>query len=320
VSPTKPPDTLPVRADGIPPELRECPQWVCWAWEWRTDAKGQLKLTKPPLNPAGGYASTTDPSTWSTFERARDGYLVHRFGGIGFVLADDPYFGVDVDHVVTNGTVDPWAAEIVAAFGSYTEITPSGTGLRVFGRGRLPGDGHNKRFKDGRGLEVYHRARFLTLTGQHLPGTPATIIDAQVVLDALLAEYWPEPEPVGAPAAIRPTNLDDLELLRRAGNAANGGRFAELWAGNWEDAYGSHSEADLALAGMLCFWTGGDLVAVDRLFRQSGLMRRKWDEHHGAATYGQTTLTRALTGRTEFYRPPERRHEAMARVFEAVCA
>ena len=76
--------------------------------------------------------------------------------------------------------------------------------------------------------------------------------------------------------------------------AANGGKFAVLWEGD-TSGYDRHSEADMALCCLLSFWANGDASHVDALFRQSGLMRPKWDEVHYAdgATYGERTVERA---------------------------
>jgi hypothetical protein len=82
--------------------------------------------------------------------------------------------------------------------------------------------------------------------------------------------------------------------------------FEKLWAGDTSD-YASRSEADLALCSRLVFWTGGDPARVDKLFKQSGLYRPKWDERHfgDGRTYGQATIEKALEGAAEFYLPAD---------------
>ena len=90
------------------------------------------------------------------------------------------------------------------------------------------------------------------------------------------------------------------EVVKKALAASNGARFSRLWNGDTE-GYGSHSEADLALCGMLAFWTGGDAARIDTLFRQSGLYRKKWDRKD----YRNRTITEALSGKTEFYKAPK---------------
>src|SRR5262249_4774716 len=73
--------------------------------------------------------------------------------------------------------------------------------------------------------------------------------------------------------------------------------FSRLFdRGDWAGCgYGSPSEADLALASLLAFWTGGDAARVDRLFRASALSRPKWDEARGATTYGGKTIGTAIS-------------------------
>ena len=102
------------------------------------------------------------------------------------------------------------------------------------------------------------------------------------------------------PASV--ASITDDELIARAHAATNGSKFAALWSGDWS-AYGSHSEADAALAFMLAFWTQGDAVRMDRLFRVSGLHREKWDARRGSKTYGERTVDRAIASNTERYVP-----------------
>jgi len=101
-----------------------------------------------------------------------------------------------------------------------------------------------------------------------------------------------------------PADLSDDELLERATSAANGEKFRRLWNGDI-GGYDSHSEADMALCTLLAFWTGGDCGRMDRLFRESGLIREKWDElHYGdGRTYGEGTVERALQVTDERYGP-----------------
>ena len=101
--------------------------------------------------------------------------------------------------------------------------------------------------------------------------------------------------------------MTDEELIQKAKDAANGEKFERLWNGSTV-GYDSHSEADMALCSLLAFWTGGDAHRMDRLYRESGLMRDKWIEPHYAdgSTYGQKTIERAIEGTSEFYDPAGR--------------
>jgi hypothetical protein len=68
----------------------------------------------------------------------------------------------------------------------------------------------------------------------------------------------------------------------------------------------------MGLCFYLGFWTGGDPERMDRLFRDSGLMRGKWDSVHFAngATYGDVCIARTLLEVDDFYSPPEKPSES----------
>jgi putative DNA primase/helicase len=283
----------------IPLELRELPQWLVWRLLQRD---GDRKPTKVPFQPDGRPASSTNRATWTSYEKAARAN--GNFDGIGFVVsADDDLCGADLDDCIKRGKLHPDAAALVLQLNAYTEFSPSGNGVRIFVRGKHNGSRHATSDTPWGGkLEIYDRARFFTVTGNHMPGTPGTVEARQAELDELVARYLPERESAGfdhRPRVLE-VDLEDEELLERARQARNGARFDRLWRGETGE-YGSRSEADLALCGMLAFWTGGDPGRVDRLFRSSGLWRPKWDSRRGDGTYGTDTISKALRGKTEFW-------------------
>ena len=293
------PTTLPIQVQNIPPELQEFDQWAAWRWE-----KREGKWTKPPISPStGGYARNNDPNTWGSFEAALWRMRRDRLPGIGFVFhPDDLFAGIDLDDCMDpeTGKVEGWARSIIGALDSYAEVSPSGTGVKVFVRGKLP-PGRRRRGN----VEMYDTGRFFTTTGSRLAGAPSNIRDRQEELAALHRRIFGEPSTcsvgdrrnVGESAAFA---LSDAELIDRAKRAANGEKFARLWAGDTSDyANGGNegrSEADLALCSLLAFWAGPSEARVDELFRQSGLMRQKWER----ADYRTLTLAAALN-RDEFW-------------------
>ena len=308
------PSALQVRSEAIPADLRSHDQWVLWQAEERDG-----RWTKPLHQPDGTYASSTDSSTWSTFEEAKAAYQTGGFDGIGFVFsADDPFFGLDLDHVrdPKTGKIDPVALERVRAFASYTEISPSGTGLHVIGRGSLPGRRRKKGY-----TEIYDAGRYFTITGHLLAGSPTAVNDVAKLAD-LYAEIFPSDERHSAPATngSEPSvSLSDIDLIDKARGARNGDKFARLWSGDWEGAgYPSQSEADSALCFHLGWWSGRDAAATDRLFRQSGLFRAKWDSPRGESTYGQDTVAGAIALLSSGYNPerPSESPPEMATVAE----
>ena len=288
----------------IPAALRARPQWVLWHYEERGG-----KATKVPYSARNGRrASSTDKSTWATFEEALASSHDGNWDGVGFVFApDDPFAGVDLDKCCNpiTGEVKTWAREIVDALNSYTEVSPSGTGLKVFLKGNLPPGGRKRG-----DLEMYDRDRYFTVTGQHLEGTPLTIEERSQELAALHARIFGQPEPSRTDVTAKTgsaVDLSDDEILEKARTAKDGAKFKALMGGDWS-GYPSQSEADSALCCRLAFWYDRDEARIDRLFRQSGLYRPKWDERHfgDGRTYGQATIESALELTTETYtaRPP----------------
>ncbi len=298
----RPPLALPVEEGAIPDELRGRPQWVAWRWELRQD-----RWTKPPIDPhTGEYAAVDRPDTWASFGEARAAQSVHKLPGVGFVLTPgDPYAVLDYDHCrdAETGAIHLEAQHAIAQLDSYAEVTPSGAGVRVIVRGTLP-PGRRRRGD----VELYDQARYITVTGNHLDGTPAAIAERTDALARLHARVFALPATSAsnghaAPAATAGLLDDDAALLERARRAANGWKLDRLLRGDWQGSYPSQSEADAALCQMLAFWTGKDVARIDRLFRQSGLMRDKWDERHGEQTYGVLTITHAVERCAETYTP-----------------
>jgi putative DNA primase/helicase len=281
---------------AIPAELRALAQWVVWRYEHR-----DAKPTKVPCCPAmGARASSTDPTTWTTFEEAVEAWRQGGYVGVGFVFGKtNPYCGIDLDDCVDGaGEVSADAAQIVHRLNTYTEISPSGRGVKLFLRGKLPARGRRK----GK-VEMYDCGRFFTVTGRHLAGTPTTVEERQAELDALHAEMFGTPPPTSPLSTPEVSvGLDDDQLLEKARQAKNGAKFVALYDRGDIGAYGNDdSVADLALCGMLAFWSGSDPVRMDGLFRRSALMRPKWDEKRGDSTYGGITLAKALATTTEFF-------------------
>jgi len=295
---------------------------VCWRYDWRDD-----EWTKLPVDATTGRpASSTDAETWTSFANAlayhdRDGTDTD---GVGFVVHDeDLVAGLDLDDCrdPDAGELEDWAADVVDAVDTYAEVSPSGTGLRLFGFGFVP-EGGNRGDVDGADghVELYDSGRYLTVTGHKL--VDAADDSVNQVNDAIAdvhAEYIAEnatledavanggvetgtPDANPGDDAGDSVPFDDTDLVDRAKAAENGAKFTRLWNGD-TSGYPSQSEADLALCGLLAFWTGGDRDQMDRLFRRSGLMRAKWDEDRGDRTYGERTIAKALEGRTDYYDP-----------------
>jgi putative DNA primase/helicase len=142
-------------------DIRDLRQWLCWRVEERDG-----KPTKVPYSPATGKrADSTLPDTWSGYQEAVRACKDEGYGGIGFVFTpEDGLCGVDLDKCLDpkTGEIEPWAWTIIEELDSYTEVSPSGTGVHILVRGALP-KGRNRK---GR-FEAYDRSRYFTVTGKH---------------------------------------------------------------------------------------------------------------------------------------------------------
>src|ERR1035437_7689098 len=233
-----------------------------------------------------------------------------RLDGLGFRFAWDatvPFAFIDLDHCrdPQTGEIDPWALAIITQLKSYTEVSPSGRGLHILCRTQQPPEGGCRKGH----VEIYTRSRWATITGQHLAGTPLDLEDRTHELLALHQEVFgvaeaPAPLPPASSATTSP--LTDAELLHLAKTAANGRRFHELFSGPVPP--GDRSRLDFELNCKLMFWFGHDFERVDRMFRQSALMRPKWLR----ADYRIRTMRAAAAQITEQYSPTLKKEKTHA--------
>ena len=266
----------------VPPEMRELPQWVVH------------DKNKIPYNPQSQKrAKAGRPETWDTFKNAANS-IKAPYVGIRFELNGNGIIGIDIDHCIDSetGKATPFAQGIIDYLDSYTEYSPSGTGIHIFITGVIPSDG---RKRSDLGLEMYQSRRYLTVTGN--PYEKVKPLAARYEQASCLYEKYFYKESVSdketEPADEGDIWADDI-IIEKAGQAANGDQFTRLWLGKWEDNYPSQSEADLALCSLLAYWTGNDKNQMDRIFRHSGLIREKWDEKRGKQTYGEITIDTAI--------------------------
>lgn len=262
------------------------------------------KMDKLPCDWRTGRVVTAhDTANRTTFAEAAAAVAAGRGNGVGFVFtADDPFWFLDIDGALqADNTWSPLAAELCAALpGAAVEVSQSGKGLHIIGSGAIPPHGCKN---IPLGLELYHEARFVALTGQGAAGDVRT--DCSAAIAGLVARYFP----FGAKAAAGPDEWtsepvaewdgprDDDDLIRRA--LASGDRsaavafggdgvtFRDLWECNidalarkWPSDTGDEfdaSSADASLATHLAFWTGKNCERIRDLMYRSGLVRDKWE-------------------------------------------
>lgn len=261
--------------NNMPAPLKALRQWVVWKIE--TTETG--RPTKVPYNPdTFAAASSTDPSTWVSFERVQQALNSGGWDGVGFVLSDnDPYTFVDLDDpyaLEPDGTpkhADPQKIvqmqhEVFGRFaGTYAEFSPSGKGLHLICLGQAP-SGRRRH-----SVELYSTARFMTMTGNVYVNNPIT--EKQDAITWLYNEMGGAPQIVANVGEDFDREPDDV-VISKCLNAANGDKVRDLVNGNWQQYYTSQSEADFALIDIIAYYTKSRWQ-IARLFRMSALGQRE---------------------------------------------
>ena len=289
---------------NIPGKLKTTCSFCVWKFEKRNGQK-----TKMPFNPATGErAKINDLRTFSDFKNTLVTYAMGGYDGIGIAVGNG-IGAFDIDHCIReDGTLNDTADTVLSIFPTaYVEKSPSGKGLRGFFC--VPEDYVydktvyyiNNRSK---GLEVYMPGatnRFVTVTGDVY--RTGEIPNDETAMTTLLDTLMKRNKQVQQTHFQHHSYLDDEAVIAHANEASNSEKFKKLFAGDWEDLYGSQSDADMALLSILAFWCGCDEEQMDRIFRTSGLMRPKWDRKQAGSTYGAISIRNTVNTCASVYIP-----------------
>jgi primase-polymerase (primpol)-like protein len=314
----------------VPPSIKHEKRWICYRIEEQSGKPKKIPKA-PRFNTQYGSKSlfNVDPTSTdhvTTFYEARAFDYRSReelddagADGVGLTLTTtDDIVGVDLDdcYDVESGEIERWAYDIIRHLDSYTEVSPSGTGLHVLVRGEIDERYGNKHEV---GLEIYEADRYFTFTGDHLEQTPDRIhqrgdtvreIQRTVMSESVSSSEEAVPTDSSTlnqseshectapePAEFGP---EEEEIMKTASEADD--EFAPLFEeGSIREYDNDHSRADYALACKLAYWCRGDVQQMDAIFRESALMRPKWDEKRGSTTYGRYTLEKACRENSERY-------------------
>lgn len=300
--------------EAIPEELKQLKQWCCFRFEKRGE-----KVTKIPIDAHNGKSGkSNDESTWSDFKTALSGIEDFGLDGLGFYFKE-PYFGIDIDKVWTEieryrsgDTDDNIVSEFIGSMESYAEYSPSGTGIHILCKGKLPDGGRRKG-----NVEMYSSGRFFTVTG-NAASKYTEVTDGTEAIKNLHKKYIQKEKTtiIYHPSFESIIQLNEDEVVQAALNSKNGKRFEVFLNGGWEAFYSSQSEADMAFANDLAFWTGRDYSKMDSIFRNSSLMRDKWDEKRKNTTYGMDTLNKAITECSNIYQPKRQEEDFQLHVLD----
>jgi putative DNA primase/helicase len=279
-------ESLMVRAENIPQILKPCSQWVCWRYATREEGK---KPDKRPINPHTlGNAGPYWRNSWSTFPTAYATYLRHQglntsshLDGVGFFLtADDPYVAVDMDFSITPDGITDHAQEVIKGLESYSEVSPSGQGIRIMVASPTPiGNFKSKE------LEMYSHARYVTLTGNHVAGTPLEI--TKVDPNLLQSLRPPQvPATIPKPHESKPYTGSDDQLWEQIFRYDKlGAAHLRRFQGDLSLDHGDHSLAVIRLLNALARWSGGDAARMRSMMLMSPLANEKWLSKRGTGDY-----------------------------------
>lgn len=311
-------------------ELKQRKQWVNYILYPRSDGS----YSKPPIN---SYTlkngSSTDPEQWTDYQTAsmkvgktatfspKDApAYVAPVNGTGLVIVGN-LCGIDLDHVVKNGKIiAPFAEKLVQEFDTYTELSVSGTGLHLLmyaddltenisGKYHVDGDGRYK--KDGEFvLEVYayprrSGGRYLTVTEKVFRDRPmrsgigSMLRKVRNDYEEMKNERVETQYRSSSVGSLPPEEADE-KVLEKAYRSKKGDEIRRLYEGDTSVCNGDHSGADQAFINHLAYWTNGNRLQMDRIFRNSGLMRPKWNQKRGSGTYGSMTIDKALQRFTQW--------------------
>jgi hypothetical protein len=277
--------------ETVPLELKQLNNWVGWKLESRNN-----KLTKIPYSGTGIPASSTDATTWRSFDDVKK-IAPTKEKGIGFVFNGNGIVGIDIDHCISeNGEISNKFESVIKSFASYTEISPSGTGVHIFIRCSSP---PYKTGKKHGGIEIYSTERYFTVTGNALPEYPSQIKMVPVenvrnILEPFISQDKPERSVI---RSTQSNTLTDDEIIEIASHARNSSKFIDLMNGH---SCGDRSSDDMALANILAFYSS-DICQIERIMRMSGLVREKWNRRDYLVDY---TIEKAVGDCNTHYEKP----------------
>lgn len=302
----------------IPAYLQKHGRFCLWKYE-----QNKGRWTKVPYQPkAPQYgADSTDEADFTSLQAAMSARK--GFDGVGLGIFGD-IGAIDIDHCISDtGELSQLAQNVIATMNSYTEISPSGKGIRIIFRAagmKYDKDAYytnNQKARDPRqewpiqqGLEVYIAGvtnKYVTITGNAINAVEVEERSAEVkqILDRYMKK--PTQRTASAPAASVAISLSDRDLIETATRARNGAQFDRLYRSGDITGYPSHSEADQALFNLLAFYTAGDAARMIQLFKASALYR---PEKSGGDKYLERTAQKAIRDCTTYYSAPAQKVEA----------
>lgn len=350
---------------NIPYGIVSRQQWCCWRSEWNPSGKTELdengnkilvmlkdengnlvtdkdgnpipdgKWIKIPYSPKVSRdgkpyrAKSNDPKTWGSYEDCCRAIREYGHDGLGIMLGRG-VIGIDIDHIRNEkGELNELTKDIIGIGSTYTEYSPSRTGVHLLMFGKLPEEFNGKGKKvilndqTKEAIEFYGDKRFFTFTGDVVEGVTrkmASSAEGTLRANEIFVKHIPAEERRKATGEKVQIDWEDDEGLRiiedndelvnkmitagerdkekktliRGGKEIPNKYYGinvplELFRGNYEKVTTDHSAADYMLIGKIWYYTDSP-KQVDEIMRESTLMRDKWDRPQNFSTYGQETI------------------------------
>lgn len=287
--------------------------WVGWKFVQRNEDE---KPTKVPVQKNGKLASSTDPTTWDTYDAVGEKKGIVFEPSVGII-------GVDFDHCVDeNGNItNDEILSFIKSAKTYIEYSPSKTGLHLLFKSseRIDLEANKHHFNDTESVEVYTWGRYFTFTGnEHSLSKPLLEIDAETFIQLIsqIGYPWKKASKVVNTMVGGTSLLTKDEVITKLFSAKNGEKMKRLYDGDLTDFHNDYSNADFNLCLSLAFWTNRDHLMIDTIWLESPLgQREKTQERHD---YRKRTIERAIEYTTDTYQPPQRMLGAMQKENEDV--
>jgi len=286
-------------------EIKKMPVWLLWKKETRNGLP-----TKVPYKSANQFASSTDPTTWDTYDNlVQRYYKTTKFSaekGIGIVFENTAnIIGVDFDKCIVDGVLNSSVEQFVTEAETYTEYSPSGTGLHLlFQKTEDIELLANKHHFDDYSIEIYTTGRYFTFTeNEHELSKPLRKVSSEQfsALVELLGYPWKK-IPTPSMSTTLSHTIDDGALLDKMFASKNGPKVKRLWDGDVTDYNNDYSSADHALCMHLAFWSGKNQEQIERLWLSSPLGQREKTQER--ADYRLRTVQSAVAVTSDVYTPP----------------
>lgn len=281
--------------ENVPDEMKAKPNWVIVRTKFNED-KGRLDKFLIDIH-TGKMAHSDDPTTWATFDEAREYAKYH--GGVALAYALDGKDGIaciDLDDCIKeNGDFSEFAHKIFnTADGMYCEKSVSGKGLHFFGKTQ----GMDVRtFSEDGEMEFYRGAHFIAMTGDCYGGKELKSFDEPqmkgIIENKCAKRVMLDGQGLGVEGLSR---MSDREVVERAEKGADGKTFKALYDG--QDIKNDHSRSDMSLMNKLAFWCNGDKEQMLRIFATSGLYRPEKSDN-----YYECTVIKAIRDTITRYQP-----------------